>query len=260
MTHRSEGQFHPKAWMQEGWQLYASAKSSRANWILKRKKILRRTGNHHLRHLDMSALEGLAKSSFLLLGYSLEMFLKAGLAKLYAGCSEELFQEDIRKVFSHRYAIAADALAFPTATTDHADFDLLSRAVLADARYPVAPGTGTLAHLENERRNLMWNRANFFRLRQLVLRVRKFVEKVDSDRTNMANVTRIAMDIDGYLTCRTGGNLPHRITYRFSTAQRSLKEDDLDLLRAQIEGDPTFVRIRLAWPSAVLHEDKIKPR
>jgi hypothetical protein len=79
----------------------------------------------------------------LLLGYSVEMYLKAGLAKAYRGCSKEMFERDVKGRFSHKLPSLADEIAFPLQNGDEANLNLLRDMVLVDARYPVFVPEGT---------------------------------------------------------------------------------------------------------------------
>lgn len=171
----------------------------------------------------------------LLLGYAIEMFLKAGLSKAYAGCPETLFDRDLRR-YSHNFKKLAKALAFEATVQDKQDLNTLHEMVLYDARYPVKPDArNTAIELQAERASVIWSKAEFTRLRHLVLRVKAHVFKIDRDSMNPCSVTSIAMDDDGYVVYRVGGWLPPRVTYRFSTAQIAAGEATREYLKALAE-------------------------
>ena len=86
---------------------------------------------------DWNLLTGLPRSSMLLLGYAVEMYLKAGLAKAYKGCSEDMFERDVKGRFGHKLVSLAKEIVFPLKDDDEKNFILLQGMVLADARYPV---------------------------------------------------------------------------------------------------------------------------
>ena len=60
----------------------------------------------------------------LLLGYAVEMYLKAGLAKAYRGCSDGMFDRDVTR-FGHDYKRIAAAIEFPGLPQDDEYFELL---------------------------------------------------------------------------------------------------------------------------------------
>ncbi len=101
--------------------------------------------------------------------------------------------------------------------------------VLFDARYPVKPVEhATVIHLQAERMFVVWSKEEFTRLRQLVLRVKAHVSKIDMDNTDPMTVSSIKIDEDGYVVYRIGGRLPPRVTYRYSTVQRAAGEARLE--------------------------------
>src|SRR5437764_8658260 len=86
LNFRSEAIFHPDSWVQEGDGLLASARALRALWAQKRRDI-RRMRPPDLRGI-WPMLSGHPTASMLLVGYAIEMYLKAGLAKWLQGCPE----------------------------------------------------------------------------------------------------------------------------------------------------------------------------
>ncbi len=50
----------------------------------------------------------------LLLAYSVEMYLKSGLAKACRGCSEDLFNHLSRREYGHRLYELANEIEFPS--------------------------------------------------------------------------------------------------------------------------------------------------
>lgn len=259
LTNSSEGQFSPAAWSREGDHLFASAKAMRASWVVKRRKLLRRIKEHgawtHGAHM-WAELDGLPKASHLLLGYALEMYLKAGLAKAYWGCTEELFDRDVRK-FSHDFKELAKAVAFDASPGEKGDLKALQRMVLYNARYPVKPTEHQPAsRLQTDRMKAVWEKSEFTRLRHLVLRIKACIAKMDADSTNPASLSSIGIDDDGFVVYRRGGNLPPRITYRFSTMQRAAGEDNLPALRA-LAGNANLTVLESIWDEATFNEDPV---
>ena len=78
---------------------------------------------------------GFARSASLLLGYSVEMFLKSGLVWNHYGCTPDTLDKNNKK-FSHDYIKLAKGIGFPKKGNDDKNFALLRRFVTDIARYP----------------------------------------------------------------------------------------------------------------------------
>ncbi len=260
LTYRSEGQFAATAWIKEGDHLLVSAKAMRATWVVKRRKLTRAltpASNWTPRGKTWAELEGLPKASVLLLGYALEMYLKAGLTKLYAGCPEPLFDRDVRLNYGHDFKKLAKAVAFNASAQDKSDLKTLRDMVLFGARYPIKPVEhATVIRLQAERMVVMWSKSEFTRLRHLVLRVRTHVSAIDMDSRDPMSVASIKVDDDGYVVYRTGGGLPARVTYRYSSTQRASGEDNLDSLRTMADAGELLL-LALIWHQAEFYEDDL---
>jgi hypothetical protein len=222
LSYRSEGTFDAGEWLKEGDGLLASARTTRATWLLKKRRftaVLRSTPRPKRTARAWNELTGLPRASVLLLGYAAEMFLKAGLAKAYHGCREEMYERDVRKRFGHDLGRLAKEVDFPLSKQSQTDFETLRHHILAGARYPAVPKAGqSYVDAVNELTHKIWDRATFRRYCALVGQVRKHVAKLDSDRRNPATFKSLNIDTDGYLVFRVGGNLSTRITYRPSTS------------------------------------------
>ncbi|MBA3676929.1 MAG: hypothetical protein H0W74_05930 [Sphingosinicella sp.] len=193
----------------------------------------------------------------LLLGYSVEMYLKAGLARAYHGCREEVFDKDARRRFGHKLSALAGEIDYPLTTNSVADFDTLQQHILAGARYPAAPETGqSYADAVNDLTNAIWDRASFRRYCKLAAAIRKHVTKIDMDSNNPAIFKSLNIDQDGYLSFRLGGNLRTRITYRPSTDMYEAGKTAPNDVRALL--DPTAHTVLLHyWDSARIVEDTL---
>ena len=141
ISKRSAGQFNPKNWFSEGDGLLASAAKTRETWTDHRRafsQTVRNQGSEKSdRASDWNLLTGLPRASMLLLAYSVEMYLKAGMAKAYYGCSARMFERDIKGRLGHRLVSMAKELAFNLKDGDETNLALLKDMMLFDARYPV---------------------------------------------------------------------------------------------------------------------------
>ncbi|MEA9578792.1 hypothetical protein VC218_07640 [Xanthomonas nasturtii] len=207
------GQADARAWVEEGDGLAATARSIRARWLLIKRKI--KAGKiERLRHGQMVALTGNPRASVLLMGYAVEMYLKAGLAQWLTHCPEALFLTDIRQ-YSHDYKRLADDLGIDAQIAPRDLLQFLSKAVTLEARYPASPREGeTPIDATNRRTSDLWSDARFKAICLLVKKLRIHVVQMNSDRRNPRYSTGFGLESGGYIVMRVGGHLPSRVTVR----------------------------------------------
>lgn len=136
----SHGVFDANAWIQEGDGLVATARSIRARWLCQRRQIRARPSRFPQRS-ELIALSGNPRASVLLLGYAVEMYLKAGLAQWLRNCPESLFAVDTKR-YGHDYARLADDLEIDASLAPRDLLEFLSKAVTLEARYPATQRQG----------------------------------------------------------------------------------------------------------------------
>ena len=232
---------------------------TRETWKTHRQTFSQNLRDRALENRDRSnhwnLLTGLPRASMLHLGYSVEMYLKAGLAKAYRGCSEQMFQRDIKERFSHKLVSLANEIAFPLNKKDVRDLKLLKNMILADARYPVFVPDGTsYTDAVNEQTERVWNSENFEDCTELASRIRDHSKKIDSDSNHPSSLEAYQMGDDGYFSFRVGGHLPPRITYRVSTIQKSHCQTSLDDIRALFPSS-RYPLICHYWERSWIYED-----
>ena len=158
---------------------------------------------------------------------------------------------------SHAFKKLAKEVAFDATERDRKDLGILQKMVLFSARYPVNPRENvTVIHQQAERMHQVWSKSEFTRMRQMVLRIRAHVLRIDMDSFNPASVASIKLDADGYVTYRIGGHLPPRVTYKYSRVQREAGEGNLDALRA-LARDGQLLLLEHIWEQATFHEDTL---
>lgn len=204
---------------------------------------------------DWTLLTGLPRTSMLLLGYAVEMYLKAGMAKAYRGCGNMMFERDVKSRFGHNLDDIAQELAFPREPDDQKRFQKLKAMVLVDARYPIfVPEDGTYAEAANQQTSRIWSESEYAKLSGIAQRVRDHVSKIDADSENCASFNSFNIDDDGYLAFRAGGHLPPRITYRLSTAMREADHRTVDDVKALLN-ERVHHQILRCWDQAWIYED-----
>ena len=192
----------------------------------------------------------------LLLGYAVEMYLKAGLTKVYRGCPERTFYRDLKARFRHRLVCLANAIAFPIEEGDEDHLRNLERMVLVDARYPIfVPKGRSYSDTKNEQTARIWSSTDFESFTRIALRIKEHSEQIDTDSTNPASHFSVSVDDDGFLAFRVGGNLPPRITYRLSTVQKELHKTSFADIKALFDS-PRFLQLNHHWERAWIYEDE----
>jgi len=246
LDQHSQGIFCFSNWMKEGDGLLVAAKALRQQWLLNKEQVLQIVTAQAPRSPDVFLKDNaLARSSMLLLGYAAEMYLKAGLIKLYKYCPEILAEYELRR-YGHKYENLAKRLHTPITESQYAQLNSLSKSVVDEARYPVTP---TINENFFDKVNAITFRnhgqANFESLLKLLEVIRDFVARVDSDSGNPASFSRRTMR-EGYFVARHGGHLVPSIVYRCDEPITLLE------LRGVIE---TEVSLPGDWEQYELYED-----
>jgi hypothetical protein len=245
--HQSIGIFSASAWLEEGDGLLVSARSTRATWLRKRRAFPRRIETPGASSHLWSELTGLPRASVLLLGYSVEMYLKAGLVKAYNGCREEMFSSDVKK-FGHDLKKLASEIDLPDANKSAADFKLLQSLIVEGARYPITPkDVKDFNIVVGQNAARMWSAAEFHRLCALSKRVRTHASQIDCDENNPVHLSYGNIGDTGYWVFRIGGHLSPRVTYRPNI--------DLQDVKKYVERDPAF-RAFTKWDDCKTRVDK----
>ena len=204
---------------------------------------------------DWDLLKGLPRASMLLLGYSVEMYLKGGLVKAYLGCPEEMFQRDVR-CFSHKLIRLAKEIVFPLEKEDESNLKQLQNMILVDARYPVfVPEGATYADTVNQRTWKIWSQSAFDSFTELASRIRTHSGSINSNSKDPVFPISINVDEDGYVLFRSGGNMPPRITYRLSSEQKRSGRTSANDVKALIKKIKESRIIMPYWEHAWIYED-----
>lgn len=262
VSQRSCGQFNPKNWFDEGDGLLSSAKRTRDTWTDHRQVFseTKRSGESKTRDrlLDWNLLTGLPRASMLLLGYSVEMYLKGGIIKAYRGCSEQMFERDIKCKFRHKFVSMANEICFPLGQEDETNLMQLQNMVLVDARYPIfVPEGESYSDTKNQQTRKIWSSHNFELLISLANRIREHSKSLDVDSHNPAFFMYFRIDNDGYLAFRIGGGLPPRITYRLSSEQKQSGQTSMDDVKSLFSSSESR-KVFSYWDRAWIYEDREK--
>ena len=243
----SMGIFKASNWKKEGDGLLVAAKALRQQWLSNREELVSVITERSPRSSEVFIKDtALARSSMLLLGYSVEMFLKGGVVKLYSYCPEEMVERLMRKL-GHDYGSMAKRLRIELEPGQFEQLNGLSQSVVNDARYPATPSLDK-NFFEQTNKITQYNhrQPNFERLVGLIEQIRDFVQKIDSDSSNPTSFQHRWTDW-GYVVSRWGGHLPPTIVFRHED-QRS-KSD----LRRAIEA---VVKLSAEFDCYQIYQDK----
>ncbi|MCF5188320.1 hypothetical protein [Pseudomonas simiae] len=220
----SMGIFKASNWKKEGDGLLVAAKALRQQWLSNREEVIKVITVRSPRSSEVFTKDSaLARSSMLLLGYSVEMFLKGGVVKLHTYCSEEMVERLMRKL-GHDYESMAKRLEVKLESDQLEQLNGLSKSVVNDARYPATPSLGKdFFEQINQITRYNHRQPNFERLVVLVEQIRDFARKIDSDSLNPTCFQHHWTDW-GYVVARCGGNLAPTIIFRH---EDQLTESDL---------------------------------
>ena len=261
LSKTSVGEFNPSEWKSEGNSLLLSSRLLRARWLLNRRELLKRLrdkanfSNVQTIHADLRLIEidkSLFKSSILLVGYAVEMFLKAGLARAVVGCEEEIFTFLSRKKFGHDYVSLANFLKYPLTDQSRQDLNALSAAVQRDARYPISLGEGdNYIDQINKRRQRLSDGSNYKRYCALANDIAAYAVKLAGTQANPLSTGSYQVDDDGYIAYLRGGPLTSRISFKLSS--RLKKEPNPRYLLKKIAvSEIPFLNV--IWASAEIYE------
>jgi hypothetical protein len=263
LRYQSKGIFNHGEWLKEGGGLFESARILRAAWLLKR-----RTFRRELRISErppsfarsVTLLEGLPRSSVLLLGYAAEMYLKSGALRAYGHCPQALFERDLRKRFGHKLVVLAEEVEFPLSPEDRNQLQLLTDFIEEEARYPITPQEGVeYTRQWNARTRAAQDDKAFRGYCALVKAIHKHVGRIDQDESNPSVFMGQKIGDDGFIVQRIGGNLGPRVTYRPSSILIESGDTTPDAIKALLDPDEHHILLHY-WDESVIVEDQPKAR
>jgi hypothetical protein len=234
VNQNSQGIFRFSNWKKEGDGLLIAAKALREQWLLNKDEVRQIITDQVTRSPEVFTKDhALARSSMLLLGYAVEMYLKGGLVKLYRYCPEKLVERELR-VYGHQYELLAKRLGAPIAESQYLQLKGLAKSVVDEARYPVTPTIdGNFFDKLNSITRRNQGQSSFESLIGLVERIRDFVTRIDSDSDNPSSI-QPRETLWGYYVVRYGGHLASSIVFRCADPMTLLG------LRNEIEAQVTL--------------------
>ncbi len=259
LSKASVGVFHSKEWMKSGYSLLASSRTLRATWTNNKRILIRHLESYGESDLNEIKLferdKQLLGPSLLLLGYAAEMFLKAGLAQVLHGCSEQLFKTLTSKEYGHNLQRIAQSIYFDLDKSKTADLNTLQKLLESEGRYPLeADSEIDLILKSNELRHRTSSTANYRRLCKLVKQLALHSQELRGTTKSPVSTGSWQFHEDGYISLWWKQGLPPRITYRLSP-ELEREEDPLGALRAMVKSVP---KLDTLWSQSELYEEEVE--
>lgn len=226
-----------------------SAKALRS--IRQRRKAAYGKAEHFKKLHHVLMMDAVVHSSTLLIACAFELLLKAGLTRMYVGCSKPLFGHDVKRRFGHNLCRIAREIDCPLSSAGKKLLRELQDVILAEGRYPfLSIDSRQDMARRNKRAQRFWNDHRFRTLLALFQSIRKHVASLDQDSGNPASFISVDIDGDGYFAFRCGGNLSTRIVVKYSSQQRRLRQNNPRALRRLILANIKGPLLRHFWDSA----------
>lgn len=238
------------SWLDEADRHFTSAIFLRR--IKKRRRTRFRNSSDDSDRLNhVLAMSATTHSSMLLVGYAVELFLKAGLTHVYIGCPINLFKREIRRTYNHDLVKLATEIEFPLLSQNCNCLKRLEKIVRGEGRYPYLANNCTEAtKREQERAFLFWDDDRFQDFYDLAVSIREYVIRIDQDADNPMSGVQTRIDQDGYFAFRCGGNLSPRVTVKYSSVQKDNCTDNKEHLKRLIVGKMSNPLIAKHWDAA----------
>lgn len=177
-----------------------------------------------------------SKSCLLLLSYSVEVLIKAGLVCLHQYTTRRDFSRLLKSKYRHNLSESAKLLSIPLTKPELKVLDRMKVMMLEEARYPVTPiDPQSYFQQANKINEDVWSKTLYIEWCEVANKIQEYVTKIDSDSSNPSSFIRYTFGEGGYCVFRFGGNLPPCLVVNFTIEQvengENNKKDLLELLR-----------------------------
>lgn len=159
------------------------------------------------------------KSSILLLGYAIELLLKAGIVSLLISAPKSLLENTV-KCYSHKLLNIANDLQLKLSKEEQNLLKNLSSYIIQETRYPVTP-TSTAEYCEKTNIITLFvaDDTQFNLGVNLFNNLRRVILDIDGTRNDTKFYCRMEMDKNGYIIFRAGGSLPPVFIIKYCDTQ-----------------------------------------
>ncbi|WP_163131273.1 hypothetical protein [Agarivorans sp. Alg241-V36] len=179
-------------------------------------------------------VESANKSSFLLLGYAIELLLKSGVVSLLINAPKHLLELKVRK-YGHKLQNMCTDLNIDLIGTEKELLEVLSSFIVNEARYPVTVSSiQEYSKLKNEIGAQLANNESFNLGVHIYDNVRKILSGIDGTEDNPVFRGRREIDSDGYYVFRVGGTLPPVLIFKYSEKKIKGGKNNVDDMKSLI--------------------------
>ncbi|MEZ9548770.1 MULTISPECIES: hypothetical protein [Vibrio] len=179
--------------------------------------------------------ESANKSSFLLLGYAIELLLKSGVVSLLIYAPKHLLERKVQN-YSHNLLRISDDLHIKLNKAERGLLTKLSSFIVNETRYPV-----TVNSIQEycEKTNKITAQLSSEKLFELGVgiyeNIKSVIQDIDGTEQNPKLYNKVDIDSDGYVTFRVGGSLPPILIIKYSGNQVTFGKNNLSDLKLLIE-------------------------
>lgn len=248
--HKERGSFNSAAWRKEAKIHFDSSQKLRELAMGHRKDALRYYEAEGITHLAIGQAidqsHAMAKSSLLLLGYALEMGLKAGVVALFRGLPRKYLESALKSRFNHNLQAIARFVELPLGAGDLAVLSKMSDLVVAGARYPISP-TDDRSYLREFNNLGATIRSDDFYDSGVTLyeNIIAHAETVRGTEKDHVSHGALRIDDDGVVSYRIGGGTSNRLLVAYSSEQKREGNDNTLMLWNMLDKNVTDPILRL---------------
>ena len=242
--------YSKQSWLDEADRHLMSAKFLR-RIKRRRRNSFRNSSDDSNRLNHILVMSATTHSSMLLIGYAVELFLKAGLTHVYIGCPMNLFKREVKQKYSHKLFELAKDIEYPSLSQNSERLKGLEKIVRSEGRYPnLAYNLTEATKLEQERALLFWDDDQFQDFYNLATSIREYVIRIDQNADNPMFGVQTPIDQDGYFAFRCGGHLIPQVTVKYSSVQKDNCRNNKEDLKRLIVGKVSNPLIAKYWGAA----------
>ncbi|KHT36896.1 hypothetical protein [Pectobacterium carotovorum] len=181
----------------------------------------------------LSVRQSANKTSVLMLGYSIELLLKACSVSLLIHAPKSVLNDTVKK-YSHDLLAIAKDLEFTLSASEYKFLETISSYVKLECRYPVSPESiNDYCDKINAINSFISNDDYYSLGLGFYERIRELLMSIDGTPNDMKFHGRIDVDSDGYMIFRYGGFNPV-VIFKYSSFQNQKKLNNLEMMRSVI--------------------------
>ncbi len=190
--------------------------------------------------------EAAAKSSILLIGYAIELYLKAGLVRIYQNMPRADFDKTIKN-HGHNLVDISSLLGIRLSKNENKALERIKKLILDEARYPLTPsGPDSFHEKSNRISSEVWGENSYNTWKSLAQKIKEYVSQIDCSKADPVHTCALNIDSDGYCLFHIGGTLQPYVTVKYSSNQVKDKKDNIKhLLELVISTLPDSINKRL---------------